>query len=74
MNGKTVVRMNNGAVERYTVAQITRTMRREELRTAEGAVWALGVRDDKAARIRGRRRHERRLAGDIAAQLAYFAA
>ena len=54
--------MSNGAVEPYTLAQIARTMKREELKTAEAAVWCLSGRDRAAQRIRAGRKAGRKLA------------
>jgi hypothetical protein len=58
----TATMMSNGAVEPYTMAQIGRTMKREDLKTAEAAVWCLNGRDRAAQRIRAGRKAGRNLA------------
>ena len=42
-------------MNRYTPAQIRRTMLREELRTEDAALTALDIRDNTARRIRAYR-------------------
>jgi hypothetical protein len=59
-----VTLMSNGAIEPYALAQIERTMQREELKTAEAAVWCLSGRDRAAQRIRARRRATRMLVAE----------